>query len=404
MGANRIGQHGRFGLRIMASGDIEFADRLRTTTRVLPSKRFSHASSTFRRAECVRLGFMDATLPPALRPIADRPRHGGDLLFWQFPARTEAAAFELHQELAEAPRQGDTVHAYLGLPWATWIDLGTHESSAYRGKQPAEVGNELLMQRVRIGGLRKALQECGVQLRIHTVCQHIHWRLWLPAWRSLGITDLWLSHAPADAPAEATSMTLHPWRLYAVNVEDDARRVGLQNGRDPAHKPLLASFVGAYADHYVSDVRVRLRSLADVPRFHVHVTDKWHFESTVYEHQIGGGPLANPDATVNSVRQYNELLSDSVFALCPAGAGPNTLRLWEALAVGSVPVLLGPAPQFPKGGSLPEIDWNSIVLHVEDSRLHELPSILSSIPTDEVRRRQAQGMAAFAQVCQQRCF
>ena len=41
-----------------------------------------------------------------------------------------------------------------------------------------------------------------------------------------------------------------------------------------------------------------------------------------------------------ATRRYNQLLSDSVFSLCPEGAGPNTLRLWESLAVGAIPVVI----------------------------------------------------------------
>ena len=341
-------------------------------------------------------------MPAALRRVADRPRHRDDALFWQFPARTEAAASERHALVQEAPREGSVVHTYLGLPWATWIDQRLHPLSRHHGSDAPEVRQELMMQRVRISGLRRALRECGLVLRVHTVCQHIEWRAFLPEWQMLGVSDLWLSHAPVDG--SPGHIALHPWRLYAVNVEEPDRTEGLQFGRDPSTKPLLASFVGAHMPHYLSDVRLRLRAFAGHPRMHVHVTDKWHFEDAVYQHQIGGRPLTGDALAADAVQTYNRMLSDSVFALCPAGAGRNTLRLWEALAVGSVPVILGPAPQLPRGGSLPAIDWDAIVLRIEDQQLPELPHILASWPMEDVRRRQALGMAAFAQVRAQCCF
>jgi len=107
------------------------------------------------------------------------------------------------------------------------------------------------------------------------------------------------------------------------------------------------------------------------------------------------------------VAEYNRVLSDSMFSLCPAGAGANTLRLWESLAVGAVPVLLGPAssqPELPRGGTLTEVDWDAIVLRVSEEQLENLPQILRQLPMDEVRRRQRLGMKAFASVCEQRCF
>ncbi len=395
----------RFQVLEAGSGVIDCRDRLRIDHQVRLPASVLRSGDVQARAELLRRGFMQGTLPPALRNIADRPGRRGDSHFWQFPARTEASALAVHAGLAEAQRESDTVHTYLGLPWATWIDQRSHPQSGHHGRDAQEVGNELMMQRVRIAGLRQALRNCGVRLRVHTVCQHIAWQTWLADWTELGLTDLWLSHAPTAAPpAEADRLNLHPWRLHAVNVEDPNRSAGLQFGRDPASKPLLASFVGAHMDHYLSDVRLRLRALAGAPRFHIHVTDKWHFEDLVYRHQIGGDPLRSVKSTPDSVQRYNELLSDSVFSLCPAGAGPNTLRLWEALAVGAVPVILGPPPRLPQGGTLPDIKWDAIVLRIDDRDLSELPATLAAMPLDEVRHRQSLGMSAFAQVREQRCF
>ena len=49
-----------------------------------------------------------------------------------------------------------------------------------------------------------------------------------------------------------------------------------------------------------------------------------------------------------------------MFALCPAGAGPNTLRPCEAMAVGSIPVLIGfELASQPRGGAQP-VDWDPV--------------------------------------------
>lgn len=87
-----------------------------------------------------------------------------------------------------------------------------------------------------------------------------------------------------------------------------------------------------------------------------------------------------------------------------AGAGPNTLRLWEALAVGAIPVLLGVQSELPVGGSLPEIDWESIVLRVPDEQINTLPELLAAMPLAERRQRQQLGLQAYALVKAQRCF
>src|SRR5262249_38663424 len=143
-----------------------------------------------------RRGFLDAALPGAIRSVAAEPFEPGDTLFWQFPCRTESTAHTAHASLAEAPQTGSTIHVYLGLPWATWLDRRRVDP------QLAQPQREALMQRVRIAGFRHALAQWKTDLRIHTVCQHVYWRDLLPMWKSIGITDVWLSHLPSDHPGE----------------------------------------------------------------------------------------------------------------------------------------------------------------------------------------------------------
>ena len=38
--------------------------------------------------------------------------------------------------------------------------------------------------------------------------------------------------------------------------------------------------------------------------------------------------------------QFKQVLKDSIFSLCPSGSGPNSIRLWESIAFGSIPVIL----------------------------------------------------------------
>jgi hypothetical protein len=362
---------------------------------VLPGGAVAGLDDAARDLAFFRLRFAGPCFPPYGSAIADRSRGADDLLFWQFPARTEAAAQANHAGPDAVATRDGALHGYAGLPWATFLE-----------KKRAD-GAQLQAMRARVPGLRDALRELGVRLQVHTVCQHIYWRALVPTWQSLGVTDVWLSHLPAAGVPDAGALpfALHPWRLYAVNVEDPERRAGLVVGLDPADKRYLASFIGAHLGNSLSDVRLRLKAVAGADRFLVRVTlDNWHFQDVVYGHQAGNAPLSESYRIDETVTEYNRVLSESVFALCPAGAGPNTLRLWEALAVGAVPVLLGPEPALPRGGSLPPIDWDAIVLRVADEQVSELPAILNAIPLYDVRRRQRLGMEAFAQVRGQRCF
>ncbi|MEY5013231.1 MAG: hypothetical protein RLY69_946, partial [Verrucomicrobiota bacterium] len=150
---------------------------------------------------------------------------------------------------------------------------------------------------------------------------------------------------------------------------------------------------------------LKLQMHAKNPSFYIKSTgQQWHYHGAVHEHQVQGKPLDRVYQVDDSVSEYNQVLSDSVFALCPAGAGRNTIRLWEAMAVGAIPVLVDEPPLFPKGGSLPEIDWNKIVLQFAAVDIPNLPMLLRRIPQQEILERQQRAMEAYRHVRVMRCF
>lgn len=391
---------GRFKVFSQDDSSLLFRDFLLPTAKLRDISLFDRLSDAERKAAYFQQGFVPTCRSLAFGTVSDQPSSGDDLMFWQFPCRTEAVAWRNCQMVAEPLLAGGRLNLYVGLPWATWIDALRKRSLESSLRSPVE--HQVGLLSVYYSGLRHALSELGIELRLHTVCQHIYWQDMVTLWSRLGVTDLWLSHC--TRLRQHQGFDLHPWGLFAVNVEDPERAAGIRRGVDPAERTVLASFVGAHMPHYLNDVRLRLRQFADQDDFVIRVTDKWHFEDVVYGHQMSGRALEDSYKIDNSVLEYNRLLSDSVFALCPSGAGSNTLRLWEALAVGAVPVLLGEFPQLPQGGSLPPIDWTEIVLFVRDEELASLPMRLRSMPVSEIRTRSIQGMKAYNLIRDQRCF
>ena len=270
--------------------------------------------------------------------ISERESGAKDLNFWQYPCSTEKQALGSHSNLqAEQCLDPDThtFHIYLGLPWATYIDKGT---------VPDEIQIDIAQ---RIQGLKKLLEHAGFFLAVHTVCQHIRWRRLIELWTSLGVTHLHLSHFDDAAKSECASSGLvgESWPLIAVNVEVPERSNGLSAERLAKERRYLATFVGAHMPHYPTDIRLRLALAAantDRTDILVRLTEQWHFNKVVYETQVRGQALGESDheAMAAATYNYNALLSDSVFSLCPEGAGPNTLRIWESLAVGAIPVII----------------------------------------------------------------
>jgi hypothetical protein len=332
--------------------------------------------------------------------IGDRPRTRNDCHFWQYPATTERQAHQNHLRLPAGSNldvAGKVVHTYLGLPWATYID---------RKQWPQDV--ERFMH-LRLDGLRRLAAEQGYDLRVHTVCQQIHWRRAIGSFVRLGVTDLHLCHAEAsiDPQAEGWPLRIHSWPLIAPNIEDPGRRDGLVIGKPVGARRWLASFIGAHMPHYRSDVRLRLHEAArasgraDVL---VDLGQEWHFNKVVYAEQVANKTLGAAETAAHDAgtQRYNAALSDSVFSLCPEGAGPNTLRVWESLAVGAVPVIFAP------GWVPPPVDGHpglaACALFIDESPSPALFERLAAMPRAEVERMQRDGMALYELMRQRTAF
>jgi len=333
--------------------------------------------------------------------VADRPTHPADVHFWQYPAATERQALGNHQGMARGSHldaAARTIHTYLGLPWATYID---------KKHYPPEVATWI---RPRLAGLRALAQAAGFEVAVHTVCQHIHWRRLLSHFRLLGISDLHISHCehPAHAEVGKDGPRLHSWPLIAVNVEDHTRRQGLDFERPVQERRYLASFIGAHMKHYRTDVRLRLLQAAqDSARADVVVDlgKQWHFNAVVYQEQVRSAQIAESDrqADVDATLRYNQLLSDSVFSLCPEGAGPNTLRVWESLAVGAIPVIMARTWETPSSRpGEPSLADCSVVWPDQD--MSGLFEALDEISPERRATMSATAMSLYRAIRQRTCF
>ena len=386
----------RYGsrFRVLRCGDeLVFDDRFWPSVGVSPLAELPCELGD--RQGLLLWGFGQPTLE--LRPgfIANTKRFSADVNFWQYPCRTEGDAFAVHQSLVGPQVRDGTLQLYLGLPWATWIDRQSWPTSTLRATAD------------RLRKLRQALGELGLGLKVHSVCQHIRWRENLHLIKASGVECLWLSHKP-QAEDQLEGVELRAWHLYAVNAREADRRTSLWI-KPPATKPWLATFVGAHMDHYITDVRPKLLQFKDLHRFHIALKEEWHFNPIVYGEQVEDNLFWDRSTKVveEDVLRYNRILSDTVFSLCPGGAGPNSLRLWESLAVGSIPVILSDQLVLP---DLAEIsggrwsNWDDIVIRHPEAELDTLPERLEAINAEEIEQRSAAGLALMEQVNRFTCL
>ena len=344
--------------------------------------------------ECFLWGFCSPAIEFLPNHFAGKKLHPEDQRFWQYPCRTEQDAFSHHAEIYQPALDKYSAHSYIGLPWATWIDLKicpTKLIEAYGS---------------RISAMRTFLKDLGINFHAHTVCQHIYWHTKesIALFQSAGVSDLWISHKEKGYEQEG-GVNLHAWPLYAVNVLEPERQCGL--GFIPTEqKDIFASFKGAYMKHYLSDARLLLGELSSLDGYNIQVTDMWHFNKFVYDFQVNGKNDSQNADDPQGAYDYNRLLSRSLFSLCPVGAGPNTLRLWESLAIGAIPVILSDRYEFPdplKVG-LEKDAWQQAVIALPEAEISQLDSILKAIPQEKLDRMQAACRRLFEAFRQMTCF
>jgi hypothetical protein len=141
-------------------------------------------------------------------------------------------------------------------------------------------------------------------------------------------------------------------------------------------KKYLASFIGSFETHWTRRVLAQhqssLISVAD--------SGKWYYE--------------NPD--VNRKNAYIEKLTTSKFSLCPRGTGPSTIRIWEAMASGSVPVIISDKLIMPE---INNISWNDLAVFIPEWMVFAVPEILSSYSSEQIQEMSNRCTDVFKTYC-----
>lgn len=244
---------------------------------------------------------------------------------WQRPAKTEEWVYQtlVHKQVSSVFVE------FIAFPWATLIDLIQRDKKE-KAEKLISVLSELPPKRTLIRA---------------TACQHINPRVIEFFLEKLKITDLFWSHKTISQNLLGVTR-LHPMALYPVAYFDGASNIV----KPFSERRYLYSFIGAYDQQgYISQIREAIFNLPRSNRSHVLKRDKWHFESFVYGEQINGNelPKSEIESSKLAMNQYIETMQESVVSLCPSGAGPNSIRLWEALAMRSFPLILSDSLDLP---------------------------------------------------------
>lgn len=287
--------------------------------------------------------------------MATPPTHKIEL-FWQYPVITEKTFYEQEKHNLN----------YIGVPWATIIDkrYDLNIIDLYLCK---------IMSKNIPGGY-------------YTCCQHICFRNLIPLWKKNGIKIVYTPHKIIGEDF-IDGIEIKPCPLYAVSIEDPNKNKNIKDNNflNYDSRPILYSFVGSYSQHYISDIRNRIFQLPKKEDVYiVNRGSEWHFDPIVYNaKQNKNGELNESSSHKEKTYEYNELLLKSKYTLCPSGTGPNSIRFWEALGVGSIPILLADTLELPKHDLL-----DDTIIRVKEKDINKVDDILRNIsPEEEEKRR-----------------
>jgi hypothetical protein len=268
-------------------------------------------------------------------------------MFWQYPVCTEKQFYIQNNFFAE----------YLGFPWATVLDKHVN---------PAEVEHYLK-------------KHIDPNVEYYTCCQHIRFRDLESVFSKLNIKKIYTPHK-CTGEDKLGEIELIGCPLFAVNYEDPSRNE-IFRSKDflQIERPLLFSFMGGLQPGYLTDVRARIFKMHRKQNVFIKNTGGWHFNSLVYTDLQNFAQEKNISIEhKNGTQKYNDVLINSRFSLCPSGTGPNSIRFWESLAVGSIPVLLSDTLELPQH----EL-WHESIVRVKENQVDDLYDILENISPEE---------------------
>ena len=297
-------------------------------------------------------------------------------LFWEYPVITEKAFYMQN-------KQDDQ---FFGFPWAClWQKI-----NQINPRGPSETRTVLQTQ---LDSIYQTLYNIRGEQIYYTCCQQIAFRCFIPLWRDLNIHTVYASHK-IKGEDEIDGIVIKPCPLYAVNIEDESINGNFQS-KDliRTKRDILYSFAGGYqpAD-YLTDIRPRIFQMKHPPNTYIRNTGLWHFAAIVYGGKQNKNGELNIDAKyTENTKKYNELLLESRYTLCPSGSGPNSIRFWEALGAGSIPILLADTLDLP-----PHELWEKAIVRVAEKDLENIPTLLADISVEEERKKREHCLALYS--------
>ena len=230
---------------------------------------------------------------------------------WQEPVITEKQIFQnILQKYSFLPFH------YFAFPWASYIDnIWIHKYNELENIINDEIDYHYVIDSNKT---------------YFTVLQHISFREYINVFKKLNIRYIFTPHKmKSDVEFEKMhDVQLIPISLFPKQKNDLSSFIDIQN------RKYLTSFIGQVKHkNMLNDIRSNIiEFFQDKSDCYILKKANWHYNNIVYD--------SIKTSEHDHDEHYKNLLMDSQFSLCPSGTGPNSIRLWESLSFGSIPVIL----------------------------------------------------------------
>jgi len=262
---------------------------------------------------------------------------------WQEPVITEKNCFELFKNNTNLPFH------YFAFPWATLIDNNLKNDTSLH----------ILLEKTNTDN----------NYKYFTVIQHIFFKEYIELLVKLNIkyifsphTDIYCSEIEKKYDIKIIPLSLYP-----------AQNNNFEYILPVTKRKFLTNFVGQYdQNYYISNIREIIFDIfSNYDDCYIVKRNEWHYEKVVYNNS-----QTNPEYEL----EYKDILMNSRFTLCPSGSGPNSIRIWECMSFGSIPVILADTL------ILPDIkdDWNNYVIIWKEENIRNLYEYLKNMNPEKI--------------------
>jgi len=252
--------------------------------------------------------------------------------------RTDVCEWLIHANLQKM--KSDTSVVWYALPWSTILD--------YKGSAESLQMGKLLTELISVSKNAYSYTSCGHKdvNRLYDVFTRLNLSCLLTPYNFYSQISFRVVTIP----------------LYAANIEIKGRTAGIKVLTDGEKRKWLYSFIGRRRNTHLRNLLFTLQH-----------------PKTAFVRQVF---YSSSSETSYSI--YNSTMCNSSFTLCPGNSEVAiTTRFWEALAVGSVPVIFINYRNFlPKLPS--SFSWDTILVYIRSEMIPHLGKALSQYQPKEI--------------------